>query len=220
MVYLALGATPSTYYRSNADSTKRRVTAAIWVFSMFLLDFSTTTTTIVYLYRSYAGLDECNHKDVFNTIWQVIWLSCRIVSSRKASAAPPLIITFIPLVNQFIAHSVTNPLTIFPITLTGKFFLLSLMISLVGRGYIREKFDQLARSTTRQDATVEHTERTAPTFPPETPVVYELEAIRHSLSHRPSGASTLGTDQLQQKSGRANSLTETSSGHSSPKVTF
>ncbi|KAG9116363.1 hypothetical protein FRC07_007458 [Ceratobasidium sp. 392] len=177
---------------------------------MFLLDFSTTTTTIVYLYRSYAGLDEYNHKDVFNTIWQVIW----------ASAAPPLIITFIPLVNQFIAHSVTNPLTIFPITLTGKFFLLSLMISLVGRGYIREKFDQLARSTTRQDATVEHTERAAPTFLPESPVVYELEAIRHSLNHRPSGASTLGADQLQPKPGGANSFTETSSGHSSPKITF
>ncbi|KAG9120421.1 hypothetical protein FRC07_004090, partial [Ceratobasidium sp. 392] len=202
-VYLALGATPSTIYQ-------RRIMSAIWVFSLFLLDLSTTTTTIVYLYRSCVGLGEHNHKAVFNTIWQVIW----------ASAAPPLIITFIPLVNQFISHSIANPLTVFPIALTGKLFLLSLMISLVGRGYIREKFDQLARSTTRQDAAVEHTERNAPTFPPETPVVYELEAIRHSLSHRPSGASTLGTDQLQQKPGRANSFTETSSGHSSPKITF
>ncbi|KAG9122862.1 hypothetical protein FRC07_000585 [Ceratobasidium sp. 392] len=183
---------------------------AIWVFSLFFLDLSTTTTTIVYLYRSYAGLGEYNHKGIFNTVWQVIW----------ASAAPPLVITAIPLVNQFIARSLIDPLTIFPVALTGKLFLLSLMISLVGRGYIREKFDQLARSTTRQNATVEHTERAAPTFPPETPVVYELEAIRHSLNHRPSGASTLGTDQLQQKPGRANSFTETSSGHSSPKITF
>ncbi|KAG9128153.1 hypothetical protein FRC07_004265 [Ceratobasidium sp. 392] len=169
-------------------------------------------TSIVYLYRSYAGYGEYGYKSVLNTLWQVIW----------ASAAPPLVITVIPLINQFVARSFIDPLTIFPVALTGKLFLLSLMISLIGRGYIREKFDQLARSVTRQDITLEHTACTVPTFSPQSPAVYELEAIRHSLNHRPpSGASTLGADQLQPKSGRANSFTETrSSGNSRPKIDF
>ncbi|KAG8705821.1 hypothetical protein FRC08_001423, partial [Ceratobasidium sp. 394] len=150
VVYLALGATTDTV-------RLRQVTFAIWVFSLFLLDLSTTTTTMVYLYRSFAGFHEYDQKGVFNTVWQVIW----------ASATPPLAITIIPMINQFVASSPVDPLTIFPIAMTGKFFVLSLMISLVGRGYIRESFDQLARDTDPRDLAVEHAEWVTPVPPHE-----------------------------------------------------
>ncbi|KAG9102182.1 hypothetical protein FS749_013385 [Ceratobasidium sp. UAMH 11750] len=147
-------------------------------------------------------------KGVFNTVWQVIW----------ASATPPLAITIIPMINQFVASSPVDPLTIFPIAMTGKFFVLSLMISLVGRGYIRESFDQLARDTDPRDLAVEHAEWVTPVPPHESPVVYELDAIRQSISHPPRGAATLGASQLQPKQGGPNSFTESSSGHSGPKI--
>ncbi|KAG8688970.1 hypothetical protein FRC12_016375 [Ceratobasidium sp. 428] len=201
IVYLAQGATPNSAHQ-------RHITFAIWVISLFLLDLSTTTTTTVYLYRSYAGFSEYDHRGIYNTVWQVIW----------TSAAPPLVITSIPLINQFVSPSLVDPLTIFPIALTGKFFLLSLMISLVGRGYIREKFDQLAGGTNHQDATLEHSEQTTPAFSTGNPVVYELEAIRRSTSRPPLETSTLDASQLQPKKDRPSSFTETSSGYSSPKV--
>ncbi|KAG9100591.1 hypothetical protein FRC06_003926, partial [Ceratobasidium sp. 370] len=104
------------------------------------------------------------------------------------------------MINQF-TSSLIDPLTIFPVAMTGKFFVLSLMISLVGRGYIREKFDQLARDMDSRDLTVDHAERSIPAPPHQNPTVYELEAIRHSTSHSPRGASTLSAGQLQPKRG-------------------
>ncbi|KAG8687627.1 hypothetical protein FRC08_011881 [Ceratobasidium sp. 394] len=201
VLYLALGVTTIT-------ARLHRVTFGIWVFSLFLLDLSTTTTTMVYLYRSFAGFSEYNQKGVFNTVWQVIW----------ASAAPPLLIMVIPMISQFAASSLTNPWTVFPIATTGKFFVLSLMISLVGRGYIRDKFDQLARDTDSRDVTVEHAQWATPVTPHESTAVYELEAIRQSTSRPPPGATTLGAGQLQPKQGGPNSFTESSSGHSGPKI--
>ncbi|KAG8739329.1 hypothetical protein FRC12_016361 [Ceratobasidium sp. 428] len=86
-----------------------------------------TITSVVYLLRSRTGLSE--HDGIFNAVWQVIW----------ASAAPPLLIMTVPVVAQFLNLGPWHPAILVPAGMSGKLFLLSLMISVLGRGYIREK---------------------------------------------------------------------------------
>ncbi|QRW05774.1 hypothetical protein RhiLY_04773 [Ceratobasidium sp. AG-Ba] len=155
----------------------KTITDNIWMFSLFFLDLGTTITTIVFLYRACAG--HSGRDSVSSTVWQVIW----------ASAVPPLVIMAIPIVNQFLVDSPIHPVTVFPVAMSGKFFVLSLMISVVGRGYIREKFDQLARGPLPQDNIFgldisETVQSTVPTFAHRASLVYELETVRQSISQR------------------------------------
>ncbi|CAE6410334.1 unnamed protein product [Rhizoctonia solani] len=100
---------------------------AVCVASSFILDLFTTTTTIVFLYRTRTGLSE--HDSLFSAIWQVMW----------ASAAPPLIVMSITLFNGYIIPGGPLPLTIFSSGINAKVFTLSLMISLLGQSHIRRR---------------------------------------------------------------------------------
>ncbi|KAG9102184.1 hypothetical protein FS749_013387 [Ceratobasidium sp. UAMH 11750] len=103
-----------------------------WILSSFLLDLCMTTTTMIYLYRSRTGLGE--HNGAFSAIWQITWVS----------AAPPLILMIAVIVVARGIQGLSQTQVIFVADMTGKFFVLSLMISLVGRGYIRQKLDGLS----------------------------------------------------------------------------
>ncbi|KAF8599244.1 hypothetical protein BDV93DRAFT_312979 [Ceratobasidium sp. AG-I] len=119
----------AAYLWEHGSTYQSQITTAVWIFSSFVLDLSMTTTTVVFLYRSHTGLRE--HENVFNTIWQVTW----------ASATPPLLIMVVPIVDKYIAPTPTHAATFFALGISGKFFVLSLMLNLVGRGYIREKLE-------------------------------------------------------------------------------
>ncbi|KAJ1306374.1 hypothetical protein OPQ81_007380 [Rhizoctonia solani] len=102
----------------------------VWIFTSFIFDLITTLSTIFYLYRVRKGIDGCH--SVFGMVWQVMW----------ASAAPPLILMTICIIDGYVIPS--TPKIVAPVSagMTGKFFALSLMISLVGQKYIREQFEQ------------------------------------------------------------------------------
>ncbi|KAG9078634.1 hypothetical protein FRC06_008269 [Ceratobasidium sp. 370] len=103
----------------------------MWILSSFLLDLCMTTTTMIYLYRSRTGLGE--HDSAFGAIWQITW----------ASAAPPLILMIAVIV---VARGTVEDSGL--VAYWRKFFVLSLMISVVGRGYIRQKLDGLSKRDT------------------------------------------------------------------------
>jgi len=107
-----------------------QITCTIWVCGSLMLDIIMTTTTVVYLYRSRTGLSE--HDGVFSTVWQVMW----------ASAAPPLLSMSVPFVDTYIVRDPANLSTFYLLCSSGKLFALSLMITLVGRGYIRKQLEQ------------------------------------------------------------------------------
>ncbi|QRV76879.1 hypothetical protein RhiJN_19724 [Ceratobasidium sp. AG-Ba] len=128
-----------------------RVVFSTWILSAFILDLSMTSTSeflpnnepeftiewiclaVVYLYRSRTGLGE--HDSAFSAIWQITW----------ASAAPPLILMIAVIIEARGVKGLSHTEVIFVADMTGKFFVLSLMISLVGRGYIRQKLDGLSK---------------------------------------------------------------------------
>ncbi|CAE7170800.1 unnamed protein product [Rhizoctonia solani] len=105
------------------------IALAIWIFSSFTLELCITTSTVIYLLRTRTGLAE--HSNVFKTIWQVTWVS----------AAPPPILMTIVVINGYIINTLRHPVTAMTVDMTGKSYALSLMITLVGRGYIRDQLD-------------------------------------------------------------------------------
>ncbi|KAG8746953.1 hypothetical protein FRC12_014177 [Ceratobasidium sp. 428] len=112
---------------------KANAAFSVWIICVFLLDLSMTATTIAYIYRSRTGHDE--HEHVLNTIWQVTW----------ASAAPPFLLMVAVIVEGHIGDGLAHPGAIFLSDMTGKLFILSLMITLVGRGHIRQKLEQVSK---------------------------------------------------------------------------
>ncbi|CAE6457875.1 unnamed protein product [Rhizoctonia solani] len=98
--------------------------------SSFTLDLLTTTTTIMFLYRTRTGLSE--HDGLFNAVWRVMWVS----------AAPPLVLMTIVLVNNYFITAGPGSLTMLSTDMLAKVSTLSLMISLLGQVYIRRKFDR------------------------------------------------------------------------------
>ncbi|KAH7330718.1 hypothetical protein B0J17DRAFT_162524 [Rhizoctonia solani] len=119
------------FLESVKRSTLRPASVAlgVWIFSSFALEVCVTTTTVVYLFRTRTGLAE--HNGVFKTIWQVTWVS----------AAPPPILMIIVWINAYIINNITHPITAVVVDMTGKAYVLSLMITIVGRGYIRARLD-------------------------------------------------------------------------------
>ncbi|KAH7341576.1 hypothetical protein B0J17DRAFT_647134 [Rhizoctonia solani] len=118
-----------------ADELARiKVHFTIWIFCSFTLDLAMTATTVVYLWRSRTGLKE--HSNVFITIWTILW----------TSAAPPLILMFIAIVDGYMTKQSSHPSLIIGVDITGKFFVLSVMINLCGRNIIQEKLSQSARA--------------------------------------------------------------------------
>ncbi|CAE6510653.1 unnamed protein product [Rhizoctonia solani] len=148
------------------------VALAIWIFSSFALELCVTTTTVIYLFRTRTGLAE--HNSVFKTIWQVTWVS---------AALPPILMTIV-LINGYIVNTLTHPVTAITVDMTGKSYALSLMITIVGRGYIRARLDNsIPKSGLAPVLTIIDNAPTASATREETSV-YELE---------PAGPVTNGT---------------------------
>ncbi|CAE6394123.1 unnamed protein product [Rhizoctonia solani] len=122
------GAVPSTWHMIE-------IALATWAFSAFTLDLCMTLTTIIYLYRLRANHDD--HDNVFLTAWHVIW----------ASAAPPLCLMALVILDVYILPQSVLPSPL-AAAMTEKFLLLSLMITLMGQGYVRRQLDQPRRTIT------------------------------------------------------------------------
>lgn len=138
---------------------------AVWIFSSFALEVCVTTTTVVYLFRTRTGLAE--HNGVFKTIWQVTWVS---------AALPPILMTVV-WINAYIINKLTHPITAVVADMTGKAYVLSLMITIVGRGYIRAQLDNsIPKSGLATVLTVDDDIRTT-TVAREELGAYELEPI-------------------------------------------
>lgn len=97
----------------------------IWLISSLLFDSITTSSTIIYIYRAGKGSD--GTRRILVVVWNVIW----------ASATPPFVLTLIAVIQDL-------PLVVRTLTtaMIAKVFVLSLMINLVGQGYIRRLFDR------------------------------------------------------------------------------
>ncbi|CAE6506569.1 unnamed protein product [Rhizoctonia solani] len=98
-----------------------RVSAKIWGISTLAIDIITTFSTIVYLY--YVRKNLGTGHGAFMMVWQVMW----------ASATPPLILMVISIVGGSTTSNVPRLLAgALSTAMSGKFFVLSLMINLVG----------------------------------------------------------------------------------------
>ncbi|CAE6408211.1 unnamed protein product [Rhizoctonia solani] len=106
-----------------------KIAVTIWTFTAFALDLCMTLTTIIYLYRLRA--DYNNHDNVFLTAWHVIW----------ASAAPPLVLMALLIFDVYILPETLLPSPL-AAALTEKFLLLSLMIALMGQGYVQRQLER------------------------------------------------------------------------------
>ncbi|KAH7326848.1 hypothetical protein B0J17DRAFT_221048 [Rhizoctonia solani] len=112
------------------EARNKDLALAVCVGTSFVLDLFMTTTTIIFLYRTRTGLSE--HDSLFTAIWQIMW----------ASAAPPLILMSITLVNGYIIPGGPPPLTVLSAGMIAKVFTLSLMISLLGQNHVRQRLDR------------------------------------------------------------------------------
>ncbi|CAE6479013.1 unnamed protein product [Rhizoctonia solani] len=107
-----------------------QVSSTIWGFSSLILDTITTFSTIVYLYRVRKNLG--GGHSVFVMVWQIMW----------TSATPPLILMVISVIDGCIVYTGPRLAGILSTALTAKFFVLSLMVNLVGQKHIREQFER------------------------------------------------------------------------------
>ncbi|KAG8779936.1 hypothetical protein FRC12_023685 [Ceratobasidium sp. 428] len=116
-------------------ANKQKITLGVWVFGSFFIDLLMTCTS-----TSNA------HNDVFTTIWNVIW----------AAAAPPLAVMLVVMVDGYMVPGSDHGWATFFTNLSGKVYALSIMITLAGRGYVRQKLSDVnigracSSSTTRE----------------------------------------------------------------------
>ncbi|CAE7103697.1 unnamed protein product [Rhizoctonia solani] len=101
----------------------------IWVVSSLLFDLVTTSSTIAYLYRVRKGFN--GNKSTLVVVWNVIW----------ASAAPPFVLIIITLVDGPIIAGGPSVIGTVAAAMSAKFFVLSIMINLVGQEWIRRQFE-------------------------------------------------------------------------------
>ncbi|KAF8699343.1 Cytochrome c oxidase assembly protein CtaG/Cox11, partial [Rhizoctonia solani] len=71
------------------------------------------------------------YSNVFLIVWAVMW----------TSAAPPLILMAIAIIDEYMVKGSSNPTFIITVDITGKFFLLSVMINLCGRNLVQERLN-------------------------------------------------------------------------------
>ncbi|CAE6462700.1 unnamed protein product [Rhizoctonia solani] len=104
----------------------------LWAFGAFVVDLLMTITTGYYLYKTRTGSSQY-HRSVFLTAWNVIW----------AAAVPPMALTIAVIIDGYLVpgsdHGVATLLT----DLSGKIYALSLMVTLTGRGYVRQKLSEV-----------------------------------------------------------------------------
>ncbi|CAE6442586.1 unnamed protein product [Rhizoctonia solani] len=103
--------------------------STIWVISSLLFDLITTSSTIAYLYRVRTDLNA--NRNTLLVVWNVIW----------ASAAPPFVLIVIALIDGYVVANAPGVVGVISVAMSAKFFALSLMINLVGQGYIRRQFE-------------------------------------------------------------------------------
>ncbi|KAG8709643.1 hypothetical protein FRC08_018202, partial [Ceratobasidium sp. 394] len=120
----------------------------------YWLFISVGSLAMVYLYRSRTGFGE--HNSAFSAIWQITW-DLTAHNYTQVSAAPPLILMIAVIVVARGIQGLSQTQVIFVADMTGKFFVLSLMISLVGRGYIRQKLDGLSKHIDPSDTALPNT---------------------------------------------------------------
>ncbi|CAE6534985.1 unnamed protein product [Rhizoctonia solani] len=73
------------------------------------------------------------HKSVFLTAWNVIW----------AAAVPPMALIIAIIVDGYLIPDSDHGVATFLMDLSGKIYALSLMITLAGRGFVRQKLSEV-----------------------------------------------------------------------------
>ncbi|CAE6479025.1 unnamed protein product [Rhizoctonia solani] len=108
------------------------ISTVIWVVSSLLFDLIATSSTIAYLYRVRKELNA--NRNTLVVVWNVIW----------ASAVPPFVLIVITLGDGWMRATGKSFGAVGAITgaMSAKSFVLSLMINLVGQGYIRQQFER------------------------------------------------------------------------------
>ncbi|CEL53544.1 hypothetical protein RSOLAG1IB_06399 [Rhizoctonia solani AG-1 IB] len=129
---LALSALNSTQSRSENISEKQKITLGLWAFSSFAVDLLMTITTGYYLYKTRTGSSQY-HRGVFFTAWNVIW----------AAAVPPMALIIVVIIDGYLIPNSDHGVATFLTDLSGKIYALSLMITLTGRGYVRQKLSEV-----------------------------------------------------------------------------
>ncbi|CAE6358168.1 unnamed protein product [Rhizoctonia solani] len=126
--YIAQALTLPRYKPTPGVSSLHNCISEVWSFSTLAFDIITTFSTIVYLFCARKDLNA--RPGILAIVWQVLW----------ASATPPLVLVIISLVD----HMIPGPdiVAIIAIAMMGKIYVLSLMINIVGQGYIRQQFER------------------------------------------------------------------------------
>ncbi|CAE6530455.1 unnamed protein product [Rhizoctonia solani] len=96
--------------------------------------------------------DDWDHRyvPVEDTNWVKRALECVFGSlDSPTSAAPPLILMVIGIIDGYLIKGSPNPAFIIAVDITGKFFLLSVMINLCGRNLVQEEFNLSAGAKPR-----------------------------------------------------------------------
>ncbi|CUA71227.1 hypothetical protein RSOLAG22IIIB_04531 [Rhizoctonia solani] len=134
----AISVLNSNGLRSDNESEKQRIALGLWAFSSLIVDLLMTITTGFYLYKTRTG-DQClllfsnNNLSVFFTAWNVIW----------AAAVPPMALIVAVIIDGYLIPSSDHEVATFLADLSGKIYALSLMITLAGRGYVRQKLSEV-----------------------------------------------------------------------------
>ncbi|CAE6438956.1 unnamed protein product [Rhizoctonia solani] len=129
---LAMSVLNSTQSRSENISEKQKITLGVWAFSSFAVDLLMTITTGYYLYKTRTGSSQ-HHRSVFFTAWNIIW----------AAAVPPMALIIIVIIDGYMVPNSDHGAATFLTDLSGKIYALSLMITLTGRGYVRQKLSEV-----------------------------------------------------------------------------
>ncbi|CAE6512523.1 unnamed protein product [Rhizoctonia solani] len=117
---------------SDNQSEKQRIALGLWAFSSLIVDLLMTITTGFYLYKTRTG-SSGYHQSVFFTAWNVIW----------AAAVPPMALIVAVIIDGYLIPSSDHEVATFLADLSGKIYALSLMITLAGRGYVRQKLSEV-----------------------------------------------------------------------------
>lgn len=104
--------------------------AEVWSFSSLAFDMITTCSTVIYFFCVSKDLNA--RPGILLVVWQILW----------ASAAPPLILIIISIFDGYIIPGKSGIAGVIAIGMMGKFYVLSLMINVVGQGYIRQEFER------------------------------------------------------------------------------
>ncbi|CAE6519702.1 unnamed protein product [Rhizoctonia solani] len=104
------------------------ISRELWSFSSLAFDTITTFSTFVYFF--YIELNA--HHGILVVIWRILW----------ASATPPLALVAISIIDEYAVPSGSGVVGDVAIGMMGKVYVLSIMINIVGRQYIRERFER------------------------------------------------------------------------------